>query len=335
MNTTSIGDLANSLLLRTRSTEIKQSISTLTQELSTGKVSDISGRLDGDFAYLADIERNMARLDAYSVAASEARMFSDSAQTGLGRVQDLSAALGNDLLASTPSNLETAISHISERSRQDLGVAITALNTDVAGRSLFGGTESSRAPLAPAADLLTGLETAVSGLTTAVDIYSAAEAWFDDPAGFRAAIYAGSDTSFAPVRIGPGEEASMPLRADDPAVVAVLRDIALSALAANPSLGLDLDTQNELLRRTGEGLLTSQQSLAGIRADLGFTQARIEEATARNGAAANSLEIARNTLLEADPYETAIRLEDAQFQLESLYSATVRTSRLSLVNFLS
>jgi len=335
MNTTSIGDLANSLLLRTRSTEIKQSISTLTQELSTGKVSDISGRLDGDFAYLADIERNMARLEAYSVAASEARMFSDAAQTSLGRVQDLSTALGNDLLASTPSRLGTAISHISERSRQDLGVAITALNTDVAGRSLFGGTESSRAPLAPATDLLTELEAVVSGLTTAADIYSAAETWFDDPAGFRAAIYAGSDTSFAPVRIGPGEEASMPLRADDPAVVGVLRDMALSALAANPSLGLDLDTQNELLRQAGEGLLTSQQSLAGIRADLGFTQARIEEATARNSAAANSLEIARNTLLEADPYETAIRLEDAQFQLESLYSATVRTSRLSLVNFLS
>lgn len=335
MTSISIGDLAHSLLLKTRSAELKNSISTLTHELSSGRVSDPGLRLGGDLAYLADIERNMSRLDAYSVAAAEARMFGDAAQTNLNRVQTITTELGNDLLASTPSHLDTALVHLSDKSLQDLGVVVSVLNTDVAGRNLFGGVETGHAPLAPVNDLLAAVETVVSGLTTATDIHAAATAWFDDPAGFSAVIYSGSDTSLAPVRIGPGEEAAMPLRADDPAIRDILMDLTLSALAADPALGLDLETQNELMRLTGEGLLTSQQGLSGLRADLGFTQARIEEATARNVAAQSALEIARNTLLEADPYETAIRLEDAQFQLESLYSATVRISRLSLVNFLS
>ena len=80
--------------------------------------------------------------------------------------------------------------------------------------------------------------------------------------------------------------------------------------------------------------MTSQDRLSALRADVGFAEARIEEAQTRNSAARVGLETARNQLLVADPYETAIRLEEAQFQLESLYSVTARTARLSLLNFL-
>ena len=59
-----------------------------------------------------------------------------------------------------------------------------------------------------------------------------------------------------------------------------------------------------------------------------------EEASTRLSAERTSYEIARTGLLEADPYETASRLEDVQFQLEALYAVTARMARLSLTSYL-
>ena len=62
--------------------------------------------------------------------------------------------------------------------------------------------------------------------------------------------------------------------------------------------------------------------------------ARLDRIATRNAAEVTSLTMAKNTLLEADPFEAATKLEEAQFQLQSLYTVTVRSSELSLVNFL-
>ena len=60
----------------------------------------------------------------------------------------------------------------------------------------------------------------------------------------------------------------------------------------------------------------------------------MELISARNEAEETSLEFARNSLLAADPFETATELENVQFYLQSLYTVTARNSQLNLVNFL-
>jgi flagellar hook-associated protein 3 FlgL len=84
----------------------------------------------------------------------------------------------------------------------------------------------------------------------------------------------------------------------------------------------------------GEGLITNQEDLTAVRAKVGYIEARIENAATRNESENRSLQFARGSLLGTDPYETATRLEEVQFQLQSLYAATDKTSQLSLVNFL-
>lgn len=335
MHLTSIGDLANSLMTRTRSTELKQTIATLTDELASGQVADVTTRLGGDFAYLADIDRNAARLLGYSITTTEATLFTEAAQVNLDRLQDLSGRLAADLLSSTPTHIASTREHNATRARSDLSSTLGALNASVGGRSIFGGIVTDRAPLGSADTLLTGLAGAITGLSDPNDILQAAQDWFDNPAGFKATMYAGSDTPLAPIQIGPGQQVSMPLLADDPAFRDVLRNVALVALSTDAGLALDADTQNALMRAAGDGLLSVQDAVTGHRADLGFAQARIEETSARNEAARTSLDFARGKLLSADPFETALRLEETQFQLESLYAATARTSRLSLLSFLS
>ena len=89
-----------------------------------------------------------------------------------------------------------------------------------------------------------------------------------------------------------------------------------------------------MLRKTGEGLFSAGDELVKLQADVGAAQEHIEDVTARNSARKASLSIARNELLAADPYETSIRLQSAQSQLESLFSVIARNARLSLVNYL-
>ncbi|MDG1170848.1 MAG: flagellin, partial [Sulfitobacter sp.] len=92
--------------------------------------------------------------------------------------------------------------------------------------------------------------------------------------------------------------------------------------------------ENSIFGKSGQALLIAGDDVIALRADVGFVEARIEKIGARNSAEATSLEYAKRALLEIDPYEAATKLEEAQFQLQSLYSVTVRMSQLSLVNFI-
>ncbi|MFD3188722.1 flagellar biosynthesis protein FlgL [Sedimentitalea sp. HM32M-2] len=334
MNMTSIGDLAQSLMLRHRSTQIRQTISTLSNELSSGQVSDVAGRLAGDFSYLTDIDRNLTRLGGFSVAASEAALFADASQKSVERLHELTSSLSNTLLSLNPIVLEPVKRNLSLQASEDLKSALSALNASAGGRTLFAGTATDRSPMATADDLLNALRPLVTGLGSAALVEAAVDTWFSDPAGFKAVMYSGADQTLAPIQIGAGEEVTLTLKAEDQEFRDALKNLALVALAGESGLGFSGATQRDLFVAAGDGLLISQGELAGVRADLGFAQARIQEVSVRNASARSGLEYARGSLLQADAFDTATRLEEAQFQLESLYAVTVRSSKLSLMNFM-
>lgn len=334
MNLTSIGDMAHSLMLRTRSTALKASMITLGEELATGQVSDVAARLGGDYSYLSDIDYNLSRLGGYAVAASEAALFTGAAQLGMERMQGVATELAANLLTVNPTTIESARLHTGQQARAGLDTILSALNGSAGGRSLFAGTATDTSPMATSETLIAALKVEVAGLATTNQILLAVDAWFADGGGFKAAMYSGSDQPLAPIQVGASEQVTLSLRADDPEFRSILRNAAVAALATDSDLALGIDAQNGLMRVAGEGLLNNEHGLTGLRADMGYAEARIEEASSRTGAARTSLEYARNELLAADPFETASRLEEVQFQLESLYAVTVRTSRLSLLSFL-
>lgn len=334
MNLTSIGDMAQGLMLRARTAELQKGMFRLTDELSSGQLTDVTTRLGGDFAYLIDINRNLAQLRAYSVSNSEARLLTEAAQLALGRIQDTTSDLSANMLTTIPSQLPTVLSGFSNQAEVDLQSVIAALNESIAGRSLFSGTHVDRVPIASADTLLTGLQTAISGLTDPGVIRSAAQTWFDDPTGFRATMYFGSDTALSPIKVGQAQQVNMTVMADDEAFRDVMRNLALSVLASDPVMALDIETRNDLMKTTAQELLSAQAALAAVGSEIGYAQSRIEAASARNEAQRTAFEYTKGTLTTADPFETATRLEEVQTQLENLYAATARTSRLSLLSFL-
>jgi flagellar hook-associated protein 3 FlgL len=106
-------------------------------------------------------------------------------------------------------------------------------------------------------------------------------------------------------------------------------------LVADTDLGLGVETQKEILESLANRFLQGQSELLALQSDLGHSEERLESARVRDDAAKFGLSEARNALISADPFETATRLEEAQSQLEALYAVTVRSSRLSLMSFMS
>ncbi|WP_299501169.1 flagellin [uncultured Roseobacter sp.] len=334
MTSVSLGDLAQSFMLQRRSVSLRQDLNSLTDELSSGKVSDIREVLSGNHNYLTGLERSLEILDGYSVANAEAKYFTGAMQTALDRVQTFGSDLGLDLLLASGGPIGVIAGNPSENARTQLQGMINSLNSDIAGRSMFAGTATDQTPLPNVEDLLALVRTAVTGQTTPEDIVAAAETWFNDPAGFDATAYSGSTTALAPFVLSETERVTLDVRADDDALKNLLLHTTVAALADDPVLGLDVSQQSELFGITGIGLQSNQDQLTSLRADIGFTEERIEMISARNQAEETSTEFARNALLEADPFRTATELESVQFHLQSLYSVTVRSSQLSLVNFL-
>lgn len=331
MTAVSLGDLAQSFMLRQRNSALKQDMNRLTTELVTGQVADVRKVLAGNYSYLTDIERKTDSLAGYKVATSEATHFASTMQTNLDRLGSITQVLSNSLLtagttisaADTPAEAKAALQSM-----------IGTLNTDIAGRHLFSGTATDQAPLVDADTLLSELRIAIGGASTPADIMAAAETWFAAPAGYAALAYQGSSDPLAPFAISQTDNVTLDVRATEPGIGKMLRLAAVAALADDPAFGLDAAEQAELHARAAEEMFRAQDDITTLRATVGFTEARIDTVAARNEAESTGLSFAKAALLEVDPFEAATQLEEVQFQLQSLYSVAVRMSQLSLVNFI-
>lgn len=335
MGAVSLGDLAQSFLLRRQNVVLKTDMQRLSTELTTGRVTDAATHLSGDIGPLLAIDSSLSRLKSYATAANEAALFSGAMQTALGTIGDLSTDISTTLLAAGTVGSVSQITAAGISGHQYFETAIAAMNTRFADRTVFAGTVTAgRAVIGPD-DILAVLETEIgnSGAVSASDIQSTVANWFDSPAGYGAVAYRG-DTGLSPIDIAAGEEANLGVTANDPAIRSTLKGLAMAALLDRGVLAGQPAARQDLARRAGESLLDSQTERASLSARLGLIQAQIETATSRNSAESSTLQIARTGLLSADPFETASKLAQTQSQLEKIYAITARMSRLSLLDYI-
>ncbi|UWR22352.1 flagellin [Sulfitobacter sp. S190] len=334
MNFGSIGDLATLQSRQRQNVGIKQDISRLTQELSTGLKADRLQATKGNLAILAGLENDLARLSGFETAAIEASGFAQAQQDALDRFQDIGRNLSETLVLTKGSGFAEATTRIADEAALALTAGVSALNSQFAGRSLFSGAATDATALPSIDDLLAGVRTAVGGHTTAADVIAAVDLWLADPAGFDAAVYGGSDTRLAPMEISATQKVSFDQTATDPALKNILGQMALGALLQDPAMTLSEAEKITLRDTLTGGLLQSNDTLTNDRARLGFIQSTIETVQVEQISQRIALDITRSDIVSADPYQTATDLEAAQFQLESLYAVTAKMSRLSLVNFI-
>ena len=331
----SIGDLAQQLTMRARHGRLKAEIADLGEALTSGLKSDPAADRDGDTLPISGLQSGLSRLRARLLVNTETGLVADTTQRVLADMQDLTGQLATDFLKVDLSSSASARAALSASAEQVFEALVGGLNTHLSGRSLFAGTSTEAAALSSAGEILGHLRSELAGAVTTSDVLDVVNNWFDLPGGgFETLGYRGSVVSLAPTALTETETVALDLRADDPALRAVLKYTVLGQLSQDPALGFSPETQAVLMRRAGEGLLNAQTPLTDLRADIGAKQERITRATERNTRNQSALQIARNDILAADPYAAATRLEQAQAQLESLYAVTARQTRLRLVDFL-
>ncbi len=333
MTMVSLGDLAQSFMLKRQNAAMKVDLQRLSQELTTGTTSDLAKTVAGDFLPLAGIDTSLARLVGYKSVTQEASLFAGAMQTTLSTIESIGSDLGNDLLTAYTARSAEHIASVGLQARAQLDTVLAAMNTRHADRALFAGMETNDVAVVDASVILMALQTAIAGATTAEAVKTAVSNWFDDPLGYIATAYLGGAPA-QPLRIAPGENVSLDITATDPAFRATLKGLAMAALLDQGVLAGAPAARADVARLAGESLLQTQSDRAYLAARLGVAEARIAAAATRNDSEQSALQIARLGITSVDPYDTAAKLEQTQTQLEILYTLTARIGRMTLADYL-
>jgi len=124
------------------------------------------------------------------------------------------------------------------------------------------------------------------------------------------------------------------VRADSSELKEVLKGFAYAAAASEVSGTLSDRTFAELTREAGVKLFDAAEGMSRLQAGLGEKEESVDIALSSNESQLSAFEIARSDLIRADPFETAIKLQEMQTQLETHFAVTARLSQLNLVDFL-
>lgn len=335
MAMTSLGDLASSYMLRRHNVNLRSEVMQRSTELSTGRTSDLSRHLGADFTAFSEIDRNLRAASSYLQSTRSAAGYTAGMQSALENVQSISAQLATDLMTLPQVSSAPMVAGLSDQARQTFDAMVSTLNSTYAGRSLFAGAATDGPAFAGAGTILSSLKASIAGAPDIASLNAAIDTWFDAPGGgFETDAYIGADVGLDAFRISEDRRVNLDLRGDHASLRALLKPVALAALAHDPALGLTEDTKIQVLQQSGLQLLEMQDELTAVRANLGFAQERLEESETRISSEKLGLEQAFAALVAVDPFEAATRLEEVQFNLESLYTITARLSRLSLVEYM-
>jgi flagellar hook-associated protein 3 FlgL len=334
MSFTTIGDLSQSFQLRRDNARLKDDMQRLTAELSSGRTADLRATTRGDLRPLAALERSVSLLERFRTSNAEAALFAEVAQTALADVDSAATMLSSSALLARTSAVPAQIDAVGREAAQLFESAVSRLNVQAAGRTVFAGLATDGPALRSGAEILDALETATAGAATAADVTTALDTWFGPGGGYETFAYTGSADPLRPLRVSASDLVDLPVTALATEIRDTLKGLAKSALLDRGILGGNTAERSALAGASGEALIGARAGITALRAVVGDTEAAIDRARIRNAAELSGAEVARAALVQADPFRAAAELQAVQGQLETLYAVTARLSRLSLTSFL-
>jgi flagellar hook-associated protein 3 FlgL len=334
MIATRFGDMARQHMLSQNMRRLKTDMTALTQEMSSGQVRDPARTVGGEMMRLASLDRligeSTARLGVLSVVTTRLdaqHLAIQTAEEQVLQVADL--ALRQDLFG-TDDRLSPIADHIGQAFAAVVGV----LNTQAGGRSLFAGVAADRPALASAQTMLTDLAALIPAGADGLMVAQIVDDWFAVGGGFDSSGYLGGSPDTALQDLGDGQRLGLGVTAADASVRASLAALAKGALMAEHLTNVTTQTRRSVLNAVASDSRTSAAGLRLVIEDIGIAQARAEQATVRQQSAQVAANMARTTLIGADPYDTATALQDTIARTEQLFAITARLSRLSLSAYL-
>ena len=334
MNFSSLGDAMQQFHLQRHNTVLKTSLNTLASELSSGETSDRVKALGGDTARFSMIDNRLKVLTSQQNLTSETGLTLSTAQSILSNFDTQRNALSEPLLLISAESPDFQIAEASRAARDKFDGLVSTINTRFGSDSLFSGTAVDQPSLSPASDMIADIVAEIGGATDFGAISTAINIWFDDPAGGFATLgYTGDTGDKVERRLDSGTVVTFDARADDPGIKAVLKGAAFAAITFELA-GVNQTTKSELLIEGGVQLQSSASGMAQLQGQIGYVEGEVERISVSQNAEQSALNIARNLMTQADPFETATELQAVQTQLETHYAMTARLSQLSLAEYL-
>ncbi|MFD2173012.1 flagellin [Rhodobacter lacus] len=332
----SVGDMAQTYMMRNHQAQLKTTMTRLSDELVTGLAKDVGAAVGGDFTALAAITHSLQRTNSYNQAATEIALNASTQQASLETFQSHAREVSSALIsAGTLGEASTVDATLLDAALRFSSI-VDSLNVSVSGRYVMSGVATDTRPVATSDDILTSLKSLTAGMTSSTDIITAVNTWFDQPegsgSGFIDEAYFGSTKATAPIPVSETETAQLTLTATDPAIRNMLKGFAIASLATDTSLSPA--TRAALSFSAGNQILSAENEVTTARAGLGSMEALISEAQTRNETQKTALNLAQKDLIGVDEYDAATALEAVQSQLETLYTLTSRLSQLSLTDYI-
>lgn len=322
------------------------------QELSTGRKIDVAGAIGSRTASLVDLRNARNEIVEFqtSIQTQASRLTTmqkavEEVRAAVTKVRDL--ALGVSGSGSGP-----AAGAIDEAARDALQVVQSMLNTSQSGRFLFAGTRFDQKPVQPQDEVgPSGLSPAqavaqtISGFPALTDAASV-DAMIDgpgglsamfndvdptDPASFSNTFFHGS-TTYVVGRAGNEMPVTYRVTAGDQAIRDLMQGLYM--LAAVPDDSVPTGAYKRVAERGWQQLTGALDQLVEMQGVLGLEEEAVDRAERQYEVQKTLVSTQIVRLEEADPQETALRLNTLQTQLEASFAVTSRISTLSLVNFL-
>lgn len=331
----SLGSLALPHHLNRHSVALRQDLARHTREIASGEAASIPRHRKGDLTALLLLDHRASRLEAARQATRHALTEAEVAQSALEGLATLSSAeSARQLAVSTAGADDASLRQAAQAARQALDTAVGTLSASVAGRALFSGVVTDRAPLPSAESVLSALAPLVAGATSADALAAALDTALNAPGGvFETALYqGGAAASGAPIDRGD-RAADLPV-ASDPAFRRLLGGLAMAIFAGDDTLGLPAGERQALARAAALELSAGAAAITATQARLGAGEAGLAALSDRIEGETAALALTREALVGVDPYEAAGRLQTVETRLELLYALTARTARLSLAEYL-
>lgn len=338
MLSSTFGDMAQQQALRRHAESAKKDNLRFSRELMTGLVADSAKRLGGDFSELASVHHRLALATAQADIARSAGLFLSLQQTTLDALRaNVDSSLSDMILLNAGSSQSDILRALSLAEGQ-FHETISRLNTDFAGRPLFGGASATLPVVAGSTGLL---ETLISDITVALPpdpdfaaLSGFVDDWFAETGPFDSVGYLGGPSVAARLDLGEGQTVGMDVTAQDTALRQTLAMFAKGAILSRGVFTFAPTALRDAVTQLSGGLRAASAQLVALSGQIGIEEAKASKGIARAEATIYAMQTAQVDMLKADPYETATRLEKTMSQLELVFTLTSRLSRLTLAGFL-
>ncbi|MEM8755169.1 MAG: flagellin, partial [Pseudomonadota bacterium] len=315
--------------------DVERDLTRASEELTTGRKTDLVAATNGDPTRLFAIERDISLNESRRTSIDLAVGRSTVAQASLAQVQNAVADFGPRLAAATSVRDIGAAERIAAEARDAFSQAVAALNSRFGDRSVFAGAAADGPALADAEDILADVAAAAAAATDPADAIAAVESYFNDPGGFDATGYLGSVDDVEAAEIGPGERLDYAVRGDRQELRDALSALAIAVVGVEGGFpGDTIDGRLDVLEASALRSVSAEAGVIELRSELGVAEERLEQATVRASAEDAFLQTARNRIVERDQFQAATEFTALETQLQTIFSVTARLSNLTLTNFL-